>query len=564
MAFKKVRVTDNKRTGEETEIAKLHRQRMQLKDKHQKLTKASDKQETEAKLNAVEEHIADLTAEKNVAKIKEHFSGMSNIEGKFNHSKMWKLKSRVLKRPRENPTAKKDSLGNLVTSKAALRKLYVETYKNRLSKNEISKDKEKLWGWKQELCRLRMEIVKENKTIDWNLKDLEKIIKKLKTNKASDPSGLINELFKVAGEDLKQAIVHLANQVKNQHEIPEILQFCDITSIYKNKGSKFDLDNERGIFSLPILRSIIDKLIYEDEYEGIDSNMSDSNVGARKNKNIRNNLFIIYGVLNWVKNGDAPRPIDVAVYDISKCYDKMSLEESLNDLYDKNFRNDKLSLLYDINKKNLISIRTPLGKTERFEANNIVAQGGSWGGIKCASSMDSISSEMANRGENIYFYKNCVPIPTLGMIDDNLNISNCGMESLINNTVITEKVEMKNLKFNSSKCHKIHIGKVSSECPQLKANGEQMSSVEFDKYLGDIIGNVKLSKNIQSRKNRGVGIISTIMGIVQELCLGNTHYFEVAIMLRNCLFVNSLFSCGEAWYSVKQKDVDEESTFQRT
>ena len=53
-----------------------------------------------------------------------------------------------------------------------------------------------------------IKIAKENKTRDWNISDLEKIIKKLKTNKASDPSGLINELFKAAGEDLKQAIVH--------------------------------------------------------------------------------------------------------------------------------------------------------------------------------------------------------------------------------------------------------------------------------------------------------------------------------------------------------------------
>ena len=139
-----------------------------------------------------------------------------------------------------------------------------------------------------------MDLAKENKSKDWDINDLEKILKKLKTNKACDPSGLINEVFKVAGQDLKLAMVSLANQVKNQHEIPEILQLCDITSIYKNKGSKFDLDNERGIFSLPILRSIIDKLIYQDEYDAIDSNMSESNVGARKEKNIRNNLFVIY------------------------------------------------------------------------------------------------------------------------------------------------------------------------------------------------------------------------------------------------------------------------------
>ena len=114
--------------------------------------------------------------------------------------------------------------------------------------------------------------------------------------------------------------------------------------------------------------------------------------------------------------------------------------------------------------------------------------------------MDSIATEIQDRGENIFYYKNSVPIPILGMIDDNLHISNCGIESMINNTVITEKIEMKNLRFNSGKCHKIHVGKDTSKCLQLKANGENMSDVEFDKYLGDMIGNVKLEKILSQEK----------------------------------------------------------------
>ena len=52
----------------------------------------------------------------------------------------------------------------------------------------------------------------------------------------------------------------------------------NITSLYKNKGSRQDLDNDRGIFTVTCLRSMVDKLIYNDYYDIIDSNMSDSNV----------------------------------------------------------------------------------------------------------------------------------------------------------------------------------------------------------------------------------------------------------------------------------------------
>ena len=61
-------------------------------------------------------------------------------------------------------------------------------------------------------------------------------------------------------------------------------QFANITSIYKGKGDKNDLENERGIFGINILRSILLKIIYNDEYENIDENMSYSNVGGKKSR----------------------------------------------------------------------------------------------------------------------------------------------------------------------------------------------------------------------------------------------------------------------------------------
>ena len=42
------------------------------------------------------------------------------------------------------------------------------------------------------------------------------------------------------------------------------------------------------------------KMVYQDKYDIVDKNMSDSNVGARRNKNIRNHLFVINGIINDV------------------------------------------------------------------------------------------------------------------------------------------------------------------------------------------------------------------------------------------------------------------------
>ena len=55
-----------------------------------------------------------------------------------------------------------------------------------------------------------------------------------------------------------------------------------------------ELNSDRGIFNATCLRALVDKLIYNDLYDIIDSNMSDSNVGGRHKRSIRDNLFIVY------------------------------------------------------------------------------------------------------------------------------------------------------------------------------------------------------------------------------------------------------------------------------
>ena len=54
---------------------------------------------------------------------------------------------------------------------------------------------------------------------------------------------------------------------------------------------------------MTVLRSVLDRLMYNDMYSTIDQNLTDGNIGARKNRNIRDNIFFLGAVLNSVKHG---------------------------------------------------------------------------------------------------------------------------------------------------------------------------------------------------------------------------------------------------------------------
>ena len=72
--------------------------------------------------------------------------------------------------------------------------------------------------------------------------------------------------------------------------------------------------------------------------------MSFSNVGGRKNRNIRDNLFVVYAAINDVINGNGAS-FDIQGYDVTKCFDEMGYHKTHNDLYDVGVKNDKFALV---------------------------------------------------------------------------------------------------------------------------------------------------------------------------------------------------------------------------
>ena len=185
---------------------------------------------------------------------------------------------------------------------------------------------------KEELFNQRIRIAKTRKSKPWTINQLKQVLKHLKSGKSRDPHGLINELFKpeVSGTDFQASFLIMANKIKDEVFIPEFMQYANVVSIYKGKGEKTDLANDRGIFLVNIFRSIIMKLVYQDKYDIVDKNMSDSNVGARKNKNVRNHIFVINGVINDVINRKE-ESVDIQILDYKQCFDSLWLIESIND-----------------------------------------------------------------------------------------------------------------------------------------------------------------------------------------------------------------------------------------
>jgi hypothetical protein len=283
-----------------------------------------------------------------------------------------------------------------VTDKKGLEDLYLETYKNRLQPNKIEDGLEDLKSLKEYLFKLRMKYSSKIISDDWSIIDLEKVLKSLKNGKARDPHGHIYELFKYAGNDLKISLLKFYNLVKKKQIYPKILQPSNISSFYKLKGERSDLNNDRGVFNVVKVRSIIDKLIYNDKYETIDQSMSCSNIGARKNRNIRDHLFVVNAILNDVTK--CKKDIDIEIMDIAKCFDKMWYEETGNDMFNAGITDDKFVLLANSNLKCQVAVKTPWGSTtDRIEIERIEMEGTVPAPLKASVQLDTLGKECNTR-----------------------------------------------------------------------------------------------------------------------------------------------------------------------
>ena len=153
---------------------------------------------------------------------------------------------------------------------------------------------------KSQLWEIRLDVIRRNQTNDWKLSDLRHVLKGLRRNQSRDPNGMLNEIFSpgVIGEDFELAILSLVNGMKTNQFFPNYVIKENIATIYKGKGSRLSLQNDRGIFLQTILKKIFDGLLYKDKYDHIDKSMSDSNIGARKKKMITNHLFVVNGIIN--------------------------------------------------------------------------------------------------------------------------------------------------------------------------------------------------------------------------------------------------------------------------
>ena len=236
--FRKVRIVNNKKK-ENCEANSLLTERVELQKKVKAVIIDDDiKKQIEHRIAQIEEEIEKEVTEESVQEIVDalkELGGDKQSLGGNGRRQMWKLLKKYSPKSTPSvPVGKKDSSGNLITNHEGLKKLYLKTYVHRLRNRTIKEDFADLKELKNKLFEMRLELSGVCKTETWEMKDLDRVLNALKKDKARDPNGWANVIFKdgVAGKDLKISLLTFLNKIKSENFIPEFVRKTDVTTIY--------------------------------------------------------------------------------------------------------------------------------------------------------------------------------------------------------------------------------------------------------------------------------------------------------------------------------------------
>ena len=313
---------------------------------------------------------------KNLKKLSNIFKSLETDSGSTNLTEVWKqMRKSFPKKNKPLPTGVRNIKGKVITNPEEKKKVILEHFKFRMRKRPAKEEVKDILEFNEKLFEIRNKLAKNVKSSSFSMKELEHTLKLLKPGKSRDPDFLVCEIFKegVIGEDLKLSILMMMNKMKEQSVIPECLKIANITMLHK-KQCKLDLNNWRGIFVTSVLRTILMKLLHERTYETVAQSMTDSQIGAQKDKSVRNHIFVLNTIISDVLSSKKKPPIDLNIMDYKQMFDAEEVPICLNALYDSGVKNDLFSLICEANKTATFVVKTPSGNTERQVIYNKIMQ----------------------------------------------------------------------------------------------------------------------------------------------------------------------------------------------
>ncbi|PFX31654.1 Transposon TX1 uncharacterized 149 kDa protein [Stylophora pistillata] len=156
-----------------------------------------------------------------------------------------------------------------------------------------------------------------------SMEEVQKAIKQTSSGKAPGKDGIPAEIYKAAGPVTLNAFHSLLCSIWEEEDIPQEFRDATIISLYKNKGSKSDCGNYRGISLLSIAGKILARIILNRLIFNIsEHNLPEAQCGFRPGRSTTDMIFVVRKVQE--KCREQNMDLYAVFVDLTKAFDTVN------------------------------------------------------------------------------------------------------------------------------------------------------------------------------------------------------------------------------------------------
>ena len=371
-------------------------------------------------------------------------------------------------------------------------------------------------------------------------KEIKEVIHNKKNNKAT--TDWKNEIVKRGGDEMVDVIYPVIEAFWEEEKPPKPWNQGVITNVWKGKGDREKMDNQRGITVSSSIGTIAEEIITNRMLDTIQ--FSQAQAGGRKGGSTTDQIFILKAMIAVaLKTG---QELFVTFFDIKKAYDRANMGDMLHVIHEQGFRGKIWRLTKALNENLTSTVKTKAGISREIVRHTGGKQGGKAMVPMFSKMMDTLPEELASKPEIGVKFGNST-LAALAFVDGvgTFAVGHKQQETTLN--VVNEFAIKRQLEWGTDKCKVMEIGVQKQMTTSWKLGEKTIGNCDSYRYLGEEISrDGKNQRNLAERVKKVKGAVRAIMTCAKSDVM---RRIETSVLLRlnTTVTMPTLLSNSETW-----------------
>ena len=501
----------------------------------------------------VDENKLETDLEEQERKTKEEIDEIVKLKtGRCN--KVWEIRKRVVgktKNKNENSAVINPETGKLAVTRSEIKAVALRHCKETLQNNEPEV------GFIEHIEKKKKEVAELMKMKDGdfstNIETFDKMINKFKRSGKRSYDFLIK-----SSDSFKKTVFKFSMLMFEEEQFPKKFQNTTLHMLYKGKGRKENLSDNRFIHCKEWFARAAEGLVVED---GLKRCLVDGSsiyqVGGQPGHRPEEVIFSLKSLV--ARQRQQSKMVVIQFYDVQKFFDKEQMEDAVLTCIKRGADPKAVRLWFKLNQDTRIQVRTPAGMSEYASVGPVVGQGTIGGALVSQAVLDDGVMEHFPPGGSPSLEYGSVPLAPLQWVDDVLQASQGLEEARETNRRVNIMMKQRGLNLHKGKSVCLIIGSKKQKAQASRELEEQpMMCGDFateesdcEKWLGQQLSARGLAdsvaKTIEKREGKIKAACREIANIVNDWRSRAVGGMEAALQLWEACCVPSLLHGAGTW-----------------